>query len=140
MTCVTFAMVGESIETHTLTWKVGASADGPAGNLKKSIGETLYKASKAALQRFLCDYFRTSDLCNVPQGASITPLGGGTNGYKRLKVRWSLPGSGKSGSLRLGVSVKCKERTVLISSLRHRPSNPSASEMTADFDSSELGP
>lgn len=46
-------------------------------------------------------------------------------GGKVLKVRWALPGCGKSGSLRLVVVAYCNEKRVHIAQAFERRDNPS---------------
>lgn len=83
-----------------------------------------YEQDKRALQEFLCGYFSSGD-CTNALGDSISPLKATPKGGKVLKVRWALPGSGKSGSLRLVVVAYCDEKRVHIAQAFRRSDNPS---------------
>src|SRR5713226_7345344 len=69
-----------------------------------SIHETMTpekrKGDKHALQDYLCEYF-SGGSCTHKVGKSISPMGATKAGGKKLKVRWLVPGQGKSGGLRL---------------------------------------
>ncbi|MBI5283458.1 MAG: hypothetical protein HY874_00045 [Chloroflexi bacterium] len=80
------------------------------------MGEVEYEADKRALRQFLCDYFNAQTSCDRKLGNSISPVDGAEVGTKRLKVRWALPGGGKSGGLRLLVDAHCSKKVV---TLRH---------------------
>ncbi|HEX4382081.1 MAG TPA: hypothetical protein VH083_04005 [Myxococcales bacterium] len=69
------------------------------------------------------------------QGSSISPMKSSATaaGGKRLKVRWAMPGSGKSGGLRLAVAVYCKEKHVKIAGAWLRTDNPSDDAFDAAF-------
>ena len=101
---------------------------GPEANLLFQLRERMtpeeYEADKRALQEFLCGYFSSGD-CNNAPGDSISPLKATPKGGKVLKVRWALPGCGKSGSLRLVVVVYCDERRVYIAQAFPRRDDPS---------------
>ena len=51
-------------------------------------------------------------------------------GGKCIKVRWGLPGQGKSGGLRLAIVVYCERRHVKICGAWKRRSDPSDAEFT----------
>ena len=104
-------------------WTVSPTATGLL-HVRDSLGETVYEQQKKSLQTFLCDYFSTGR-CDTKQGASISPLGATPAGGKILKVRWGLPGQGKSGGLRLCVVAYCDELRVTIAEAFVRKDNPS---------------
>ena len=61
--------------------------------------EEEFKATREALKKYLCHYF-SNGTCNTA-GSGISPMGATPKGGKILKVRWAMPGCGKSGGLRL---------------------------------------
>lgn len=94
-----------------------------------------FEASRQSLKKYLCNYFSNGQ-CNTAQGDSINPLGATPSGGKILKVRWALPGGGKSGGLRLTVVVYCKERRVVIAEAFVRNTDPPSQsflDAVADF-------
>ena len=107
------------------TWIVADTAAGIL-QLKQSMSDEDYAASKRALQHFLCDYFSSGN-CDS-HGANISPIGATPKGGKRFKVRWGYPGRGKSGSLRLCIAVYCDERRVVIAQAFWRNENPQATD------------
>ena len=103
-------------------WQVGGNAR-LLIDLRQQMTPEQYAEEKRALQEFLCGYFSSGD-CNHSLGDSISPLKATAKGGKVLKVRWALPGSGKSGSLRLVVVAYCDERRVHIAQAFNRRDNP----------------
>ncbi len=104
-------------------------------DLRQKMTPEQYEEEKIALQEFLCGYFSTGD-CNQALGDSISPLKATPTGGKVLKVRWAVPGSGKSGSLRLVVVAYCDECRVHIAqafSRRDNPSNDDFRDAVEDF-------
>jgi hypothetical protein len=104
------------------TWQIANYAPG-IQEARALLGEELYEENKKALQEFLCNYF-SAGACNAAQGSSISPLGATRAGGKILKVRWALPGCGKSGSLRLCVVAYCAELRVFVAAGFMRRENP----------------
>lgn len=104
-------------------WQVGGEAK-LLIELRQQMSSEQYEDEKRALQEFLCGYFSSGD-CNHALGDSISPLKATKKGGKVLKVRWALPGSGKSGSLRLVVVAYCDEKRVYIAQAFSRRDNPS---------------
>jgi hypothetical protein len=94
------------------TWIVRKDATG-LEEIRNELGAEEYDKQKLALQKFLCDYFSTG-ACISKLGASISPVSGAPKGGKALKVRWGLPGSGKSGGIRLIVVVFCAEKKAVV--------------------------
>ena len=61
---------------------------------------------KRNLAEHMCRYYNATGGTKKVQG--VSPLScGGLEGGKGFKVRWSIPGGGKSGGFRLGVVVVC---------------------------------
>jgi hypothetical protein len=103
------------------TWKV-IWTDGMA-EARSAFSRENYNDSKNSLKRFLCHYFSNGD-CNRKLGKAVCPVGATPRGGKILKVRWALPGSGKSGGLRLLVVVFCNSRPVVIAEAFVRSDDP----------------
>jgi hypothetical protein len=104
--------------------------------IRRDMGEDTYQTDKEALQSFLCNYFNSDDGkdCRRRQHTGIAPMGGTTNrGGKCLKVRWRLPGQGKSGGLRLAVVAYCKEKRVKLAGAWVRKDDPSDDDFNEAF-------
>ena len=104
-------------------WSALPSAEG-LKQARKLMDEQTYEENKEALKLFLCGYFSTGK-CIHRQGKSISPIGSTSKGGKILKVRWGLPGQGKSGGLRLAVVAYCEEKRVVIADAFLRNTDPS---------------
>lgn len=113
-------------------WQVGPQAK-LLFELRQQMNPEDYSAEKEALQDFLCGYF-SSGKCTNSQGDSISPLKATPLGGKVLKVRWGLPGGGKSGSLRLVVVAYCEERRVYIAQAFARRDNPTGDDFQSAVD------
>ncbi len=127
------------IDPGSVRWSIGSAARKPNAHLRQTLGKPAYGSIRDGIRRFICDYIAARPDCDGAQGRSIVPLGGGRGTFKRLKMRWHLPGRGKSGGLRIGLSMNCRERHVVISAIRHRRSDPGAEDFASDFDASEGG-
>lgn len=103
-------------------WQVGGKAK-LLFELREQMTPEQYDQDKRALQEFLCGYFSSGE-CTNALGDSISPLKATPKGGKVLKVRWALPGTGKSGSLRLVVVAYCDEKRVHIAQAFRRSDNP----------------
>ncbi len=104
------------------SWLVGAKAK-LLFELRQQMTPDDYEQNKQALQEFLCGYFSSGN-CHNALGDSISPLKATARGGKVLKVRWALPGCGKSGSLRLVVVAYCDEKRVHIAQAFRRTDDP----------------
>lgn len=109
-------------------WQVSVNARG-IQELRAQFGEELYNSNKKSLQIFLCEYFNTGN-CMNKLGKSISPMGATKKGGKILKVRWGIPGRGKSGSLRLCVVAYCNEKRVFGVAAHIRSEDPPDSVFT----------
>lgn len=107
-------------------WVVSSNARG-IKDIHDELGNPKYENQKKAIKTFLCGYFSTGE-CRTKQGQSISPLGATSKGGKALKVRWALPGGGKSGGLRLIVVAYCTEKKVVIAEAFRRKDDPSDEE------------
>lgn len=115
-----------------VTWIIDSGAWAFFGALRKEMGEQAYIAQKKSFQSFLCLYFSTGQ-CLGKQGVAISPMAGAPAGGKGLKVRWSVPGRGKSSSLRIGIVAFCRARTVHIVHGSFRKNDPSPDEFRQAF-------
>jgi hypothetical protein len=96
-----------------ITWFVTKQAARDVQDVREALGDG-YKADVAALQETLFLYFSGDEGCTTAQGKSICPMGATSDGGKRLKVRWMIPGGGKSGGLRLLFVAYCDRRKVVL--------------------------
>jgi hypothetical protein len=113
-------------------WQLGARAN-LLFELREQMTPEEYVRNKEALQEFLCGYFSSGN-CTTSQGDSISPLKATPLGGKVLKVRWGLPGRGKSGSLRLVVVAYCEERRVHIAQAFARRDDPTDEDIQGAVD------
>ncbi len=118
-------MVGRS----EITWLVLAAARRCLDPIRKE-NRAAYEEEKVALQEFLCGYFNSDAECKAKQGNQVSPMQATTAGGKCLKVRWGLPGHGKSGGLRLAVVAYCEERRVKIAGAWLRRDEPGDAEFS----------
>ena len=108
-------------------WQLGGNAR-LLFELRQQMTPEEHERNKQALQDFLCGYFSSGD-CNNALGDTISPLKATPKGGKVLKVRWGLPGCGKSGSLRLVVVAYCDERRVHIAQAFRRRDDPTEDDV-----------
>lgn len=107
-----------------IAWEICTGASIFQGELEALYGRAWVVEQKAAFRTFMCAYFNAEGGCAVKCGKSVSPVGGAPDGGKRLKVRWSFPGCGKSGGLRILVVARCEERRVLIVAIDRRSNDP----------------
>lgn len=94
------------------TWRLSENANS-LREIQSSYPDGWLQQQVDSLKWAMCEYFSVGD-CNSKQGKSISPMGLTQDGGKILKVRWLLPGKGKSGGLRLCVVVYCDRREVVV--------------------------
>ncbi len=123
------AVSGEVVRPDDVLWIVGPKAHG-IKTLRETLDQQVYEETKQAIKEFLCGYFASGD-CRHEQGKSISPMGATPKGGKILKVRWGLPGRGKSGGLRLVVVAYCDERKVVLAESFLRKDEPSDADFEA---------
>ena len=99
------------------------------GELKSLLGAERYEESKEGLQVILCNYFNSGNCMH--QGLQIYPMAGSPAGGKCLKVRWALPGGGKSGGLRIAIVAYCETKNVKVAGMWLRKNDPSDDEFAA---------
>jgi hypothetical protein len=107
-------------------------------NVRALLGEEQYQETKKALQKALCAYFSSVSGCDAKQGNSISPIGATPKGGKILKVRWGLPGRGKSGSLRLCLVVYCAEMRASVAAAFLRKTRPSEGDFQQAAQAADL--
>lgn len=135
-------MSAASLEVHEVTWIVTESAREDVASIRETLGEGAYFTSTLALQRLMCGYFSSSG-CRS-KGVGISPMGSSDDGGKILKVRWAVPGCGKSGGLRMGFVAYCDRRVVVLCRAYLRRNDPSdgefesAAELASEYEQAGL--
>lgn len=129
-------MVGASadLQPGDIVWKIDPEARRRLEPIRRKLGEASYERQRRALRAFLCGYF-VSTTCIEKQGESINPIGSTPAGGKILKVRWGLPGQGKSGGLRLVWVAYCQRRETVLAGVFQRRENPSNEEILGSAES-----
>ena len=120
------------IDPADITWLLTKEARADLASLRSSLSDDEYDRQREAIRVFLCSYFDTGK-CDNKLGRSISPMGGTPGGGKCLKVRWALPGKGKSGGLRLAVVAYCDERRVFLNRVFARADDPSNDDFANAF-------
>ena len=105
-------MVTHNATPDTINWRTQRSLQRFLKGLREQLGSQSYRRNVQSLREFLCHYFNADDCIN--KTGSISPIGSTPRGGKKLKVRWGLPGAGKSSSLRLVFVAFCDERQVVL--------------------------
>lgn len=111
-----------------IRWIVHPSAGARVARLRRVFGDT-YTAQRNTLRTTLCDYFNRTPGCLERSGAMIYPIGGAPANAKALKVRWGVPGRGRSGGLRFLFAAYCDERRVVLCGVWNRSEDPSNDEL-----------
>ncbi len=117
-----------------ITWEVLEAAWPEIERLRRQMTVEAYEEDKRRLQAYLCNYFNSDDGrgCDAKQGKAISPVGFATGeGGKCLKVRWALPGHGKSGGLRLAVVAYCDDKRVKLAGAWLRRDDPADADFAA---------
>ena len=112
-----------------VTWLVSKHCADDIKRIKSALGDD-YTRNVSKLREMLCDYFSGDTGCSGPMGSSISTLGSACGTGKLLKVRWMIPGSGKSGGLRFAIVAFCDSMKVVLCRVWVRKDEPSG----ADFD------
>jgi len=112
-----------------VTWFVSEHCADDIKRIKVALGDN-YTHNVAKLREMLCDYFSGDAGCSAPMGSSISTLGSACRTGKLLKVRWTIPGGGKSGGLRFAIVAFCDSMKVVLCRAWIRKDEPSS----ADFD------
>lgn len=119
------------VERTHVTWLVMKKAGALLEGIRKEYPSAqAYEDDRHALQEWLCHYFSTGTC--LEKSGTISPMGGVPDGGKVLKVRWTRPGRGKSGALRLILVAYCGKLTVKLACAYVRENDPSKDEITDD--------
>lgn len=116
-----------------VTWYLSRQCADDIKHIKAALGAG-YAQSRAKMREMLCDYFSGDAGCSARGGSSISTLGSACGTGKLLKVRWLLPGSGKSGGLRFAVVAFCDEMKVVLCRAWVRKDDPSSADFEAAGD------
>ncbi len=117
-----------------IVWEVLKAAAPELDRIRDRMTSDAFTANREALRAYLCDYFNSADgsNCDHKQGNGISPIGLRTGrGGKCLKVRWLVPGQGKSGGLRLLVVAYCNEKRVKLAGAWLRRDDPADADFAA---------
>lgn len=125
------------VDRVEVTWEVAVSAQQDVSALRAELGEAEYRATVRALQAYLAGYFTADDGCRGKAGKTVAPLGATARGAKALKVRWALPGSGKSGGVRLAIAAYCDAKRVVVAGVFRRRDDPGDEDFERAFGSAE---
>lgn len=119
-----------------VTWLVSEHCANDIKHIKVALGVS-YAHNRTKLREMLCDYFSGDAGCSAPMGSTISTLGSACGTGKLLKVRWLLPGSGKSGGLRFAVVAFCDIKKVVLCRAWARKADPSSADFEAAGDLAE---
>ena len=124
-------MAARRFDPPGIKWIVSKACDATLRPFRTDMGEETYAEQVTAFQELLCEYIDLGELCDKPLGDTVKPMGGTPKGGKRFKVRWALPGAGKSGGLRIAVVMYCAELRVFVVGAWLRRQDPSAEDFAA---------
>jgi hypothetical protein len=99
------------VDRSHIKWELSKRARRDLSPLRKLMSDGDYREWKMAFRDFFCEYINSARNCDE-QGCNVYPLGGIRGGGKGFKVRWALPGMGKSGGLRIALAAFCREKRV----------------------------
>jgi hypothetical protein len=122
------------VKPSDITWEILDGARAEIDRLRGQMTPEAYEDDKRSLQAYLCNYFNSDDGkdCDAKQGKAISPVGFSTGqGGKCLKVRWAVPGQGKSGGLRLAVVADCEAKRVKLAGAWLRRDDPEDADFAA---------
>jgi hypothetical protein len=91
-----------------------------------------YRFQVESLKLFLCTYFSSDRKC-MSKMHGIAPLGHVAGKGKAFKVRWGLPGGGKSTGIRMAVLAQCEVKKVIVVAAWLRRDDPSDDEFAEAF-------
>ena len=121
------------IEVEEIRWTVLVEAARQLRVLRKSLSEDEYLTQVRALKEFLCGYFSSDRKC-MSKMHGIAPLGHMATGTgKAFKVKWGLPGGGKSSGIRMAILVECEAKKVFVVAAWLRRDDPSDAEFAEAF-------
>ena len=103
------------VAREDIKWELYKPVQDVTGPLREKMSPEDFNDDRDGLRDLLCGYFNsdTGKDCRQRSAKAVAPMGGVTKkGGKCLKVRWGIPGYGKSGGLRLAVVAYCDEKRV----------------------------
>lgn len=121
------------IGEHEIVWRMTATAAAHVRRARDEMGEELYRDSRAAFRELMTQYINAVPGCSAKQGKTISPMGSTPGGRKAFKVRFAVPGCGRSGGFRLAVACDCGHRDVLIAAAWMRADDPADAEFDIAF-------
>lgn len=92
-----------------------------------------FQASKQALKELIVEYINSDGHCHEKMGDTVSPMGAAPDGGKAYKIRWALPGGGRSGGLRIAIVMFCATKTVEVRGMWSRRDKPSNADFDAAF-------
>jgi hypothetical protein len=108
-------------------WEVLPPARAVHKRLHEHLPSHIEAQSRAGLRQLLCEYFSAGPMCDK-KANGISPMGAIHSGGRAFKVRWKVPGRGKSGGLRLAVVAFCPKKHIVIAHAWARDTDPSDEE------------
>lgn len=119
-----------------IRWELLPAAQTVTAPLRAKMTPEEFDEDRDGLRDLLCGYFNsdTGKDCRQRSGNAVCPMGGVTkNGGKCLKVRWGIPGYGKSGGLRFAAVAYCDEKRVRFVRAWIRKDDPQDEDFEAAF-------
>lgn len=121
------------VTADEITWELFKAVRDKLKPVWDSMSPDDREADKKALRQLLVTYFNSDGDCITALGTTINPMDRTKAGGKCFKVRWKIPGYGKSGGLRLAVAVYCDEKRVRILDAWLRKDDPKNAEFEKAF-------
>lgn len=112
------------MEARDIVWRVTVTGSADLRPHREAMGEATYDEVRTAFKELIVGYINASAQCDKKQGRTISPMGGDGRGGKILKVRFGLPGRGRSGGLRVCVVADCDSKTISIAGAWERIDDP----------------
>jgi hypothetical protein len=113
------------VTPNSTSWSIIYAETSVLADVHRRLGDPLYQEQKLGIKELFCGYVEAHPSCDSKLGKSISPMARTKKGYKVFKFRWALPGSGKSGGLRLILVANCEARQITVASAYDRRSGQS---------------
>lgn len=120
-------------EIEHVKWEVLPPARKVHAQLHAHLSADMAKDSVDGLRKLLCAYFSERDNCDG-KAIGVFPMGSTPCGDRAFKVRWKVPGAGKSGGLRLAIVAKCPSRHIVVAAAWPRDTDPDDADFAAAMD------
>jgi hypothetical protein len=114
-------------------WEVLPAARKVHDDLHAHLPADRARESVDGLRELLCNYFSAAEACDK-KSVGISP-NGRARGGRAFKVRWKIPGLGKSCGLRLAIIAMCPEKRIVVAGAWARDTDPQDSEFDDAFNS-----